>query len=69
MSTGRTWTAADTLKNVVVKIRPPGADRWQLLRLWGYTRTSRWRTTASWPLSASVRPIKPLVMTTERGDD
>jgi prolyl-tRNA synthetase len=31
MSTGRTWTAADTLKNVVVKVRPPGADRWHLL--------------------------------------
>jgi prolyl-tRNA synthetase len=31
MSLGRTWTAADTLKNVVVKTRRPGADRWQLL--------------------------------------
>ena len=28
---GRTFTAADTLKNVMVKIRQPGAQDWQLL--------------------------------------
>ncbi|MDF3051510.1 MAG: Prolyl-tRNA synthetase [Pseudonocardia sp.] len=28
---GRTFTAADTLKNVLVKTRRPGADRWELL--------------------------------------
>ena len=28
---GRTFTAADTLKNVLVKIRKPGADEWELL--------------------------------------
>jgi prolyl-tRNA synthetase len=28
---GRTFTAADTLKNVMVKTRTPGEDKWQLL--------------------------------------
>jgi prolyl-tRNA synthetase len=28
---GRTFTAADTLKNVLVKTRTPGEDKWQLL--------------------------------------
>jgi prolyl-tRNA synthetase len=28
---GRTFTAADTLKNVLVKVREPGADKWELL--------------------------------------
>jgi prolyl-tRNA synthetase len=28
---GRTFTAADTLKNVLVKIRQPGSDEWELL--------------------------------------
>ncbi len=28
---GRTFTAADTLKNVMVKIRPPAAEKWELL--------------------------------------
>ncbi|GGM38642.1 proline--tRNA ligase [Longimycelium tulufanense] len=28
---GRTFTAADTLKNVMVKTRQPGSDEWQLL--------------------------------------
>jgi prolyl-tRNA synthetase len=28
---GRTFTAADTLKNVMVKIRQPGEDKWELL--------------------------------------
>jgi len=28
---GRTFTAADTLKNVVLKTRQPGADEWELL--------------------------------------
>lgn len=28
---GRTFTAADTLKNVMVKTRAPGEDKWQLL--------------------------------------
>ena len=28
---GRTFTAADTLKNVMVKVRQPGADDWELL--------------------------------------
>ncbi|HVE95606.1 MAG TPA: proline--tRNA ligase [Pseudonocardiaceae bacterium] len=28
---GRTFSAADTLKNVMVKTRPPGAQRWELL--------------------------------------
>ncbi|HET9139971.1 proline--tRNA ligase [Actinophytocola sp.] len=28
---GRTFTAADTLKNVLVKTRAPGEDKWQLL--------------------------------------
>ncbi len=31
MGLGRTWAATDTLKNVVVKTRGPGADRWDLL--------------------------------------
>lgn len=31
MCGGRSWTAADTLKNVVVKTRAPGSDHWQLL--------------------------------------
>jgi prolyl-tRNA synthetase len=31
MSLGRTFAAADTLKNVVVKTRAPGTDAWQLL--------------------------------------
>lgn len=29
--TGRTFTAADTLKNVLVKIKQPGSDEWELL--------------------------------------
>jgi prolyl-tRNA synthetase len=28
---GRTFTAADTLKNVLVKVRQPGAEEWELL--------------------------------------
>jgi prolyl-tRNA synthetase len=28
---GRAYTAADTLKNVVLKVRQPGADEWELL--------------------------------------
>jgi prolyl-tRNA synthetase len=28
---GRTFTAADTLKNVLLKTRPPGEDKWELL--------------------------------------
>ncbi|QBI55583.1 Proline--tRNA ligase [Streptomonospora litoralis] len=28
---GRTFTAADTLKNVLVKTRPPGADEWEVM--------------------------------------
>ena len=28
---GRTFTAADTLKNVVLKTKPPGSDKWELL--------------------------------------
>jgi prolyl-tRNA synthetase len=28
---GRTFTAADTLKNVLVKVRAPGAEKWELL--------------------------------------
>ncbi|MHB1929298.1 MAG: proline--tRNA ligase [Acidimicrobiales bacterium] len=31
MDLGRTWTAADTLKNLVVKTRIPGSGRWDLL--------------------------------------
>lgn len=31
MGPGRTWTAADTLKNLVVKTRAPGTDHWDLL--------------------------------------
>jgi prolyl-tRNA synthetase len=31
MGLGRRFTAADTLKNVVLKTRQPGADRWELL--------------------------------------
>jgi prolyl-tRNA synthetase len=30
---GRTFTAADTLKNVLVKVRQPGADRWEVLAI------------------------------------
>ena len=30
---GRTFTAADTLKNVLVKVRAPGADKWELLAI------------------------------------
>ncbi|MFP5023017.1 proline--tRNA ligase [Pseudonocardia phyllosphaerae] len=30
-TTDRTFTAADTLKNVLVKIKQPGADEWELL--------------------------------------
>ena len=31
MGLGRSWTAADTLKNLVVKTRAPGAGHWELL--------------------------------------
>jgi prolyl-tRNA synthetase len=31
MGEGRTWTAADTLKNVVLRTRDPGGDAWSLL--------------------------------------
>lgn len=30
---GRTFTAADTLKNVMVKVRTPGAEKWDLLAI------------------------------------